>query len=209
MWLTYSIPNIDICAYIFWYISEIYHTYVVVLTCCLQPCRGFPLLWSSLFRSNAISLLTSCVSRTVQSLIRQVEATQNLLHQMGLQHCHGPTGWLTYILQTWSHISLYNDIYILNYMLHIAGIDLIYDQLVDIQEISPTNDFYEISVPVTLPSRSGIYLQYPQPVTLPSRRGKYLQYPSDIAGIYHTYISKFSREVIRSNDFITTHYFPD
>ena len=46
-------------------------------------------------------------------------------------------------------------------MLCIAGIYLIYDQLVDIQEISPTNDFYEISVPVTLPSRGGIYLTYP------------------------------------------------
>ncbi len=30
-----------------------------------------------------------------------------------------------------------------------------------ILHISPTNDFYEKSVPVTLPYRCGIYLQYP------------------------------------------------
>ena len=53
-------------------------------------------------------------------------------------------------------------------MLCIAGIYLIYDQLVDILDISPTNDFYEISVPVTLPSRGDIYLPY----------------PSDMEGIY-------------------------
>ena len=45
-----------------------------------------------------------------------------------------------------------------------------YDHLCNIPEISLTNDFYEILVPVTLPSRCGIYLQYPK----------------DIAGIYHT-----------------------
>jgi hypothetical protein len=42
------------------------------------------------------------------------------------------------------------------------GIYLKYDHLCDILEISPTNDFYEISVPVTLPYMRGIYLQYPK-----------------------------------------------
>ncbi len=50
---------------------------------------------------------------------------------------------------------------------------LSYDHLCNIPEISLTNDFYEISVPVTLPSRCGIYLQYP--------KYTYLQYLKDIA----------------------------
>ncbi len=52
--------------------------------------------------------------------------------------------------------------HILNYILNMSDIYLRYEQLVRILEISPTNDFYEISVPVTLPSRCGIYLQYPK-----------------------------------------------
>ena len=42
------------------------------------------------------------------------------------------------------------------------GISLRYSQLGNILDISLTNDFYEISVPVTLPSRCGIYPQYPK-----------------------------------------------
>ena len=38
---------------------------------------------------------------------------------------------------------------------------LSYDHLCNIPEISLTNDFYEILVPVTLPYMRGIYLQYP------------------------------------------------
>ncbi len=41
------------------------------------------------------------------------------------------------------------------------GIYLRYDHLCDILEISPTNDFYEILVPVTLPYMRSVYLQYP------------------------------------------------
>ena len=47
-------------------------------------------------------------------------------------------------------------------MLNMYGICQRYSHLCNILAISHTNDFYEISVPVTLPSRCGIYLQYPK-----------------------------------------------
>ncbi len=59
---------------------------------------------------------------------------------------------------------------------------LTYDRLCDILHISPTNDFYEISefsVPVTLPYRCGIYLQY----LVPKFRRSHL---SEICGGYRT-----------------------
>ena len=49
-----------------------------------------------------------------------------------------------------------------SYTWYIIVIYLRYSHLCNILKISPTNDFYEISVPVTLPSRCGIYLQYPK-----------------------------------------------
>ncbi len=54
----------------------------------------------------------------------------------------------------------------------------------DFLEISPTNDFYEISVPVTLPYMRGIYLQYPSDIV-----GIFHAYTvtKDIVGIYHAY----------------------
>jgi hypothetical protein len=57
----------------------------------------------------------------------------------------------SYILHAFTHTSPYNAIHILYYILHMYGIYLRYDHLCDVLEICPTNDFYEISVPVTLP----------------------------------------------------------
>ena len=48
----------------------------------------------------------------------------------------------------------------------ISGMWLAYDHLCDILHISPTNDFYEISVPVTLRYMRGVYLQYPKDIVL-------------------------------------------
>ena len=79
--------------------------------------------------------------------------------------------------------------HILNYILNMSDIYLRYYQLGNILEISSTNDFYEISVPVTLPSRCGIYLQYPSYLIYDQYKSSYTCYMKTGHVIYQTYLS--------------------